>query len=369
MATSRVLRVRRTDEAGDAFVLLKVGSIDNLKLDLRLIGTDGSSPFVGHVKHDSLRKLRSKTYNGSEDDLIALLGHVFLNDSNDEEIKDIEAIANVDKELHIVIRKNIGGITQRIATVTLQQDDDVEIELFEWTAQAAASYDSARSAMSGLQASMREQQLIIQRLNAQLDDLVQAKKEHESQLVQKFAEILNAKKLKIRDQQRLLSNAKIDPEFAEQIRNVREDNGRKVGSSSKGKRKAEPEEDESEDGFEVSGRNEDIDEEEMREELNEQATPEASDDDATEDEDEEPTRAKPSQNRASTGVLNRGKALEAEKAAAEPTHSPPRPVTLPPRRELPFVHKPTERPASPTRSGKPPAADRNDDEEETDDEL
>lgn len=50
-----------------------------------------------------------------------------------------------------------------------------------------------------------------QRLQKQLKELIQAKEEHENALLQKFTEVLNAKKLKIRDQQRLLATAKIDP--------------------------------------------------------------------------------------------------------------------------------------------------------------
>lgn len=364
----RVVRIPRTDEAAVAFVLVKVESAGSLKLDLQLIGTDGSSPFIGQVKHNTVKKLRAKTYNGSDEDLIAALGYILLNDDDIERPKDVEAIANVDNDLHIVIRKNIGGITQRIATITLQQNDDVEIELFEWTAQAAASYDTARSALCDLQASMKEQQLTVERLNSQLDDLVKAKKEHESQLIQKFAELLNAKKLKIRDQQRLLSNASIDPKFAEQVRGARERNTHKARGSRKGKRKAEAEEDESEDGFEVSGKQQDLDEEEMREDLDEQATPEASDQDETEDEDEEGVGPKPTNNKRSAGIGRRGKALDAEEGIDEPT-KPTKPLTLPPRRELPFVPRTTEKPASPTRSGVPPAAEPNDQGEETDDEL
>lgn len=52
----------------------------------------------------------------------------------------------------------------------------------------------------------------IKDLKSSLDDLVQSKKDHEDLLVANFAQILNAKKLKIRNQQRLLAAANIDPE-------------------------------------------------------------------------------------------------------------------------------------------------------------
>jgi hypothetical protein len=51
----------------------------------------------------------------------------------------------------------------------------------------------------------------ITRLEEQLQGLVDEKLAHENALLQKFADLLNSKKLKIRDQQRLLAGAKVDP--------------------------------------------------------------------------------------------------------------------------------------------------------------
>ena len=52
---------------------------------------------------------------------------------------------------------------------------------------------------------------IISRLNQQLEELMHAKAQHENQLVANFVQILNEKKLKIRNQQRLLVAATVDP--------------------------------------------------------------------------------------------------------------------------------------------------------------
>lgn len=49
-------------------------------------------------------------------------------------------------------------------------------------------------------------------LQTSLDDLVQFKKEHENMLLGSFAQVLNEKKLKIRNQQRLLTSASVDSE-------------------------------------------------------------------------------------------------------------------------------------------------------------
>jgi septal ring factor EnvC (AmiA/AmiB activator) len=52
----------------------------------------------------------------------------------------------------------------------------------------------------------------IQDLKSSLDDLTASKKEHENRLITNFALVLNEKKQKIRNQQRLLEAAKVDPE-------------------------------------------------------------------------------------------------------------------------------------------------------------
>jgi uncharacterized coiled-coil protein SlyX len=66
-----------------------------------------------------------------------------------------------------------------------------------------------------LEAQLAEQKQMVDKLNAQVKSLGEAKQEHEDALLQKFSELLNSKKLKIRDQQRLLSTAKIDPDARE----------------------------------------------------------------------------------------------------------------------------------------------------------
>ena len=49
------------------------------------------------------------------------------------------------------------------------------------------------------------------KLNEALEELVRLKIEHEDGLLEKFSLLLNEKKLKIRDQQRLLTGATVDP--------------------------------------------------------------------------------------------------------------------------------------------------------------
>lgn len=70
---------------------------------------------------------------------------------------------------------------------------------------------SVEQETSALTARYRSAEETIQKLNTQLEDLVKAKKEHEDELIGKFVLLLNEKKLKVRNQQRLLATAKVDP--------------------------------------------------------------------------------------------------------------------------------------------------------------
>lgn len=119
--------------------------------------------------------------------------------------------------LSITLRKNIEGITQRLGVITLKeheaQDDEEEppVQLFDWAGVAVATSAALETEVASLSANLHAQQERLTKLNGQLEDLIKAREEHENLLLEKFMELLNAKKLKIRDQQRLLAEAKIDP--------------------------------------------------------------------------------------------------------------------------------------------------------------
>lgn len=64
--------------------------------------------------------------------------------------------------------------------------------------------------LSRLQQQYRAADNTIKQLNKQFEDFITAKCRHEEQLMTNFTQVLNQKKLKIRNQQRLLASAKID---------------------------------------------------------------------------------------------------------------------------------------------------------------
>lgn len=83
----------------------------------------------------------------------------------------------------------------------------------------------------------------ITELRNQLDELTESKKAKEAEMLEKFCGLLNEKKVKIREQQRLLSTAQVDPSKLEAVRASQATRpsttgGRKPAESRRAKRKA-----------------------------------------------------------------------------------------------------------------------------------
>lgn len=86
----------------------------------------------------------------------------------------------------------------------MRQCED-EISLFDWCGTAVSSATSLQDDLSSLQEKAASLEDLNYQLKHQLDEFIKAKSEHEKQMLAKFAQLLNEKKLKIRNQQRLLS--------------------------------------------------------------------------------------------------------------------------------------------------------------------
>ena len=122
---------------------------------------------------------------------------------------DIQLAASITgNRLSIIFRRNIEGIVQRLGEVVLNKDVEQEIELFDWIQVAVKRSDSLGVKVHKLQSRSDEQYRQMQKLAHQIEDFVQTKQDHETDLLEKFQRLLNEKKLKIRDQQRLLNTAK-----------------------------------------------------------------------------------------------------------------------------------------------------------------
>ena len=236
-------------------------------------------------------------------------------------------------EISIVFRRTIGEIKQRLGEIPLRRNEDYEIDTISWAHTAVQRGDTLSSDLESLQSRYSDQESTITKLTKQLEDLITAKKEHETALLTRFAELLNAKKLKIRDQQRLLATVKVDPDRRNEVTATRSGQSKSLPATSrKGKRKVaslvEEEEDEDEDVFsETKGvKREDSEEEEQ------QHTPEASemDEDVIEgDEDGGP----PQESTKSNG----NKPITAK--PAKDAHEDVEMDDLPPPRAMPFGNK------------------------------
>jgi len=73
-----------------------------------------------------------------------------------------------------------------------------------------AERDAAEDLVSSMKHDHVKQQQDVTDLRRQLQQLTEAKKQHEDELLEKFRLLLNSKKAKIRDQKRLLSTVKFD---------------------------------------------------------------------------------------------------------------------------------------------------------------
>ncbi|KAI9834515.1 MAG: hypothetical protein M1826_002669 [Phylliscum demangeonii] len=392
----RLLKIPRPLQQGQEkdgdFVLLYVSRDGPAELDLKLLATEGTTPFVGSVKQNALSKWRTQNLASSDEEWKQILSKVLLcrRPSSDHESVsgNLDVAAAVkDGQMTITLRRNISGITQRLGSLVLRQDDDQEIELFDWAGVAAETAARTEDGVVGLETRLKRQQDAITLLNQRLEDLIKAKEEHEIALLEKCCQLLNSKKLKIRDQQRLLKTAKLDPEtgtrapfftavaslmvtVATEIKATRKKNlPRKAILSRARKRKAAPEdpsqspETSDPDAMDVDAADPDhIATPDP--DASPQATPEPSDEDTADEEDGHGELPPPAPS------SDKGKPPE---SSVEEKNSALSAREMPPRRQLPFETKsPTatqaEKPLQPSQPpGKGKEADDDDTSGESDD--
>lgn len=84
------------------------------------------------------------------------------------------------------------------------------MSIFDWAATAAKAAAEAQHQCASLKAQVDSSQKALSQSRTQLEDLVKTKTAHEDHLLEKLRHLLNTKKLKIRDQQRLLAGAQVD---------------------------------------------------------------------------------------------------------------------------------------------------------------
>nr|XP_036585951.1 mitotic apparatus protein p62-like protein [Colletotrichum truncatum]KAF6796142.1 mitotic apparatus protein p62-like protein [Colletotrichum truncatum] len=362
MTSGHVLRFPRSDEEG-AFVIVQATSTRSKALDVKLVGTDGREPYAISLRHDKVSSFRVKNSPCSEDEWVSILTAVLRQDP----ASDIEVLASVEDQssITLTIRKKGKEFTQRLGAIELSHNPRELIELYDWCGLSVQTADEAKEALASATAKASQLEETVRELKAQLDELVAAKEADESELLEKFRDLLNEKKVKIRQQQRILASASVDPERLASPAVKQEDPAQEPNLSSSGtvraagksratKRKAAPapvDDDDSDEEFEKM----DVD-------AAMEPAPELSDQqrDTTEDEDE--TASEEEEDGDSPVEVPPAKQAPPKKSAQ--SHEKPGPATKeapPPKRALPFARK-KQAPAKPS----PPPADS---ETESDDEL
>jgi hypothetical protein len=261
----------------------------------------------------------------------------------------------------------------------LQRNSDTEIDPIDWAYTSAQAHNETLKQMAEFRAKVDGEQRTIEKLQAQLDDFIRTKDQTETAMLEQFMGLLNEKKRKIRDQNRLLAGAQLDESKGKMIaksgpkvdkllnRNVSASaiHPRKAGPSRASKRKApakavaEQEEEINDDQMEID---ESKAEERDDESGPEAATPDRSDDDETEDEGESGGNAPARRSSTFKSTETPG-----EKAAVAQSLKPASTrVDPPPKRELPFGRPATRNQVQKQPS---PAADDDDDAETEDEEL
>lgn len=204
--------------------------------------------------------------------------------------------------------------------------------------------------MEELRKSLQEKEQETKKLKDELEDLTKLKNAHENSLIEKFSLLLNEKKLKIRDQQRLLAGATVDPARLEAIEQSRSNaRSRSPGPSRIGKRKVGnvvKDDNDTDDGFEKM----EVDEPDDSD-VDDRRTP---DPDSTADEASDDDEPAPPPTKSSNAVKNTNTRATRSATTGEAS-------ALPPKRELPFAAKKAAPPAKP--------ADGSETESDEDDEL
>ncbi|VBB83804.1 Putative protein of unknown function [Podospora comata] len=206
MATPHIIRIPRTDQEG-AYVLGQVTPSGSKPLNVKFVATDGYAPFIIKLRHDRIGEYRVSNSPCSPEEWEAILKSFLL---RGDPVEGIEAGAEVKSEvsLTITVRRRVQGINQRLGTLALKYKEDEEVQLFDWCGAVALEREKFQETVATETAKVTDLEARITELRNQLDELTQAKKDRESEILEKFCDILNEKKVKIREQQRLLAAAR-----------------------------------------------------------------------------------------------------------------------------------------------------------------
>lgn len=305
----------------------------------------------------SLNKLRAQNYNGTDEEWSSILATTLAQKPSSDLSKAVRDSLEVrcsitgkgsKSVLVISLRTSVQDITQQLGSIELANTkDESGVDLWAWANQLADQRDELRkqAAEQDEQASSEARNVDV--LQKQLDDLVQAKTEHERELMTKFAMLLNEKKFELRRLQQVLSTAKVDPKQLKKLE--AEASGSRRGKK-RAARKAADSDDSDEGAFETTNAEDVAADDSERGQTTEEET---EDDDVDRD---QPITSQTEPDRGTPRPSGKGK----EKA----------PATVPGRRELPFTKQKQQPSREKNKKAPTPTADAGDESTESeDDEL
>ncbi|KAH9874848.1 hypothetical protein J1614_004335 [Plenodomus biglobosus] len=366
MAARRIVSVEPASGRGQP-VVIEVQQDGAQPLDVRLVGCEGESPYVTTIKQRNLGALKHK-FKGSDDEWIALLSYFLLQTPpGREQAKTLEGVRLVyvlkNGSLELSIRQDIGDIKVTLGEITLPLDEEFEFNPFEWAQTSAVAHAQTLKQLADLTARVNREKSTIAKLDAQLQDFIRTKDEAETAMLQQFMLLLNEKKRKIRDQGRILADAKVDVETASTVKASRATGkSRKPVASRTSKRKATAQATEPDAKPESDSDQMEIDEAKAEEQDDEDApaptTPDRSGSETdTEEERSVVARARePASETARPSSIGPGREDDGKSAESK---------GVPPPRSLPFGRRGAR---SSTVSRKPAAPVDSDDDGSTDDE-
>lgn len=225
---------------------------------------------------------------------------------------------------------------QRLGSITIPVVEGGELNVLDWCATAVDAAAETKKAAFDASARAVELETEVADLKAQLEELIKAKDEDETSLLLKFRDLLNEKKIKIREQQKIIASKQPKDEVTASPPRPSQmaipERSRKTDTSRRAKRKAPVavEESSSDEGFEPM----EVDKVKTEQEETDRET-ETDGTASTASEDDEPTGKVVGE--ANTAASPQQNKSVPKKEAAQP----------PPKRSLPFVKsKPAPGPAA-----------------------
>ncbi|KXJ89682.1 hypothetical protein Micbo1qcDRAFT_234955 [Microdochium bolleyi] len=228
----------------DDFFLLEVSPHGSKPLDLKLLGTEGEAVFVTRLRHRRVVEHKSSTGHCTDAEWEAILTAALV---ERKQVHDIEIRADVSKDgsaVGLSFRKNIQGITQRLGSIKIPErpeddaDESNEISPFHWCVAILGERAELEGRAASSTAKIEFLEHTVNELKDQLQEFIKAKEDDESQLLEKFRDLLNEKKVKIRQQQRLLASVDVGNQT---VAESQYDSKRKASASRPSKRKVDGE--------------------------------------------------------------------------------------------------------------------------------